>query len=91
MWKVLPKHHYFDHMREDTSKQGWNPKFNSTFAMEDFGGRVAVLNRSTHGETNAIRTIQRYIVGLAALFHDIVREKRNNQTQASPVRRSTRT
>ena len=73
LWKVLPKHHYFGHMVRDAWTSGWNCRFDATFALEDFGGHVAKLNRNTHGETDMSRTMQRHLVGLALLWESIVR------------------
>ena len=37
----------FDHLNGETYDHGWNPRYAATFAMEDFGGRVAALSRYT--------------------------------------------
>ena len=73
MWRTLPKHHYFAHLARRTWATGWNPRFETTFALEDYGGRIAVLNRATHGETSELRTIQRHVMGLAVLWENTAR------------------
>ena len=40
MWHPIPKHHYFAHMARRTWSTGWNPTHESTFMMEDLGGRT---------------------------------------------------
>jgi len=71
MWHVLPKHHYFAHLARRTWSTGWNPRYESVFMMEDHGGRLARIHRGTHGETELRRLPERYLVGLAARWHQL--------------------
>ena len=39
-WHPIPKHHYFARMARRTWSTGWNPVYESTFNLEDHGGRT---------------------------------------------------
>jgi hypothetical protein len=63
-FKQRPKRHYVDHMIRDLSN-GINPNAVNCEQDETFMGIVKRIGCKTHGATAMMRTLQRYLVGLA--------------------------
>lgn len=64
-WKIRPKHHYFEHMKDDMHTWRANPVKLQCFAPETFMGRIKQLGLRCHGLTVLQRMPQRLIIAYA--------------------------
>ena len=64
LYKVRPKHHYFEHTGDDVERSHMNPAYFHCFMAEDYIGRNARLASKTHRWTVSLRTLERNMIVL---------------------------
>jgi hypothetical protein len=69
-WKIRPKHHYFEHMKDDMQVWRANPVKLQCMAPETFMGRVKELGKQCHGLSVLQRMPQRLIIAYAVRWEE---------------------
>ncbi|CAK9016362.1 Uncharacterized protein SCF082_LOCUS13147 [Durusdinium trenchii] len=71
LWRLRPKFHLLWHVVHEHRSSQLNPTVNSTWMDEDAMKRWMRITRMTHKRTAAIRTLQRFLLGLPAKLRSI--------------------
>ena len=64
-WRLLTKHHHFQHMLSDTKTTLINPRFYTLLCGESFIGVMGRISRTCHRSSLSLRSLERYILLLA--------------------------
>ena len=65
LWRLLPKHHHFQHLLDDVKETLINPRFYTLLCAESFIGVIGRISRTCHRSSLSLRVLQRYILLLA--------------------------
>ena len=68
LWRLLPKHHHFQHMLVDTRDSLINPRFYTLLCGESFIGVMGRVSRTCHRSSLSLRSLERYLLLLALHF-----------------------
>ena len=68
LWRLLPKHHHFQHMLFDARESLINPSFYTLLCAESFIGIMGRVSRTCHRSSLSLRSLQRYKLLLALHF-----------------------
>ena len=68
-WGFRPKHHFFEHVGEQTRRTRLNPRHLTCFQDESYLGAIKQVATKTHPATALLRIFQRLILNWGLRFH----------------------
>ena len=81
MWHIRPKHHAFEHIKDDMEVWDANPLRLHCMAPETFMGRVKLVGKQCHGKSSLQRIPERFVLAYSVRWE----ERRSTQRWRIPV------
>ena len=83
-WGFRPKHHYFEHVAEQTRRTRLNPRFLTCFQDESYLGAIKKVATKTHPATALLRIFQRLILNWGLRFHEARQSAKKKSKRKQP-------